>query len=153
VTLDFSIFFYTAVVRDTRCGHNDNRCDADAPLSSNLRLPRHVRPFTSSHIPAQYGLCRFRMHESPQVSNLAFAKTKQTDATSTVPDRVEVTMDKAFGQHPTGSTSGDSTTIFSTSEQMPHIVCESSKLSMAPESTWPLPAVSSSHGILQAQSV
>jgi hypothetical protein len=153
VTLDFSKNFYTAVVRDTRCGHNDNRCDADAPLSSNLRLLRRVRPFTFFPFPTQFCLCRFRVHENPQVSNLAFAKTKQTDATLPVPARVEVTMDEAFGQHPTGSTSGDSMTIFSTSEQMPRIVCDSSKLSMAPESTWPLPAVSSSHSILQAQSV
>jgi hypothetical protein len=87
------------------------------------------------------------MQESAQVSNLAFAKTKQTDA-STIPDRVEVTMHKAFGQHPTGSVSGgDSTTVFSTSKQMPHIVSDSSKLSLTPESTLPLPAVS------QAQSV
>ena len=49
-------------------------------------------------------------------------------------------MHKAFGQHPTGSTSGgDSTTIFSTSEQMPYTVGDSSKLSLALEST---PAVS-----------
>jgi len=75
-------------------------------------------------------------HESPQVSGLTFAKTKQTDAPSTVPDRVEVTMHKAFGQHPTSSTSGDSITIFSTKST---------------DST--LPAASSSHSIPQAQSV
>jgi hypothetical protein len=100
----------------------------------------------------------FRMHESPEVTNFAFAKTKQTDA-PTIPDRVEVAMHKAFAQHPTNSTSGDSTTIlsggghFSTSEQMPHIVCDSSKLSLVPDFTCPLPAVSSSHTISQAQSV
>jgi hypothetical protein len=88
------------------------------------------------------------------MSTLAYAKPKQTDAPSTVPDRVEVVMHKTFEQHSTGSTSGgDSTTIFSTSEQMPHIVGDSSKLNLAPESTWPLPAVSSSHSISQAQGV
>jgi len=92
------------------------------------------------------------MHESPQVSGLAFTKTKETGAPSTVPDRVEVVMHEAFGQHPKGSTSGcDSTTIFSTSEQMPHIIGDSSKLRLAPEST--LPAVSSSESIPQAPSV
>jgi len=69
------------------------------------------------------------MHESPQLSSLGFAKTKQTDAPSTVPDRVEVVMHKTFEQHSTGSTSGgDSTTIYSTT-------------------------VTSSHSIPQAQSV
>jgi hypothetical protein len=63
-------------------------------------------------------------------------------------------MHKAFGQHPTSSTSGDSITIFSTSEQIPHIIGDSSKLSLAPESTdSTLPAASSSHSIPQAQSV
>jgi hypothetical protein len=82
------------------------------------------------------------------VSSLAFAKTKQTDAPSTVPDRVEVAMHEAFGQHPKGSTSGgDSSTIFGTGEQMLHIIGDLSKLSLAPEST--LPAVSSSHSIAQ----
>jgi hypothetical protein len=62
------------------------------------------------------------------VSGLTFAKTKQTDATSIVPDRVEVTIHKTFGQDSKGSTSGgDSSTILSTGEQMPHFVCDSSK--------------------------
>ena len=86
------------------------------------------------------------------MGGLAFARTKQTDsdAPSNVPDRVEVTMHKALGQHPKGSTSyGDSNT-FSTSKQMPHIVCDSPKLSLP---SWPLPAVSSCNSIPQAQSV
>jgi hypothetical protein len=88
------------------------------------------------------------------VSSLGFAKTKQTDAPSTVPDRVEIAMHKTFGQHSTGSTcGGDSTTIFSTSEQMPHIVGDPSMLNLAPESTWPLPTVSSSRSIPQAEGV
>jgi hypothetical protein len=85
------------------------------------------------------------------MSNLSFAKTKQTDA-STIPGRVEVTMHKSFGQQPTVSMSGDST-IFSKNEQMPHVVCDLSNLGLAPESTCPLPPVSSSHSIPLAQSV
>ena len=87
-----------------------------------------------------------------RLSDLAFARTKQTDGPSTVPDRVELAV--AFGQHPKGSSNGgDSSTIFSTGEQMPHIVSNSSKLSRAPESKRPLPAVSSSLSIPEAQSV
>jgi hypothetical protein len=61
------------------------------------------------------------MHETLQVSGvsgLAFAKTKQSDATSTVPDRVEVTIHTAFEQYPIDLTNGgDSSTTFSTGEQ------------------------------------
>ncbi|KAN0103988.1 hypothetical protein V8E52_011418 [Russula decolorans] len=89
------------------------------------RMHRSLVNFASSDV----------VHGSPKISSLGFAKTKQTDAPSTIPDRVEVTIHKAFGQHPTSSTSGDSTTISST------------------KSTCPLPAVSSSHSISQAQSV
>ena len=144
--------FCTADFRDTRCDHNDNRSHADATLSSKLRLLRRVRPFTAFLFPAQYGLCHFRIHESPQVSGLTFAKIKQTDAPSTVTNRVEVTIHEAYGQHPKDSVNcDDSITIFSSNEQIPHITGDSSKLSLAPEST--LPAVSSSHSIPQAQSV
>jgi hypothetical protein len=124
-----SPFFCTAGLRDARCDHNDNRSHADAPLSSKFCLLRRVRPFTFIVFPAQYGLCRFRVHESAQLSDIAFTvtKTRQTDATSSVPNRVEVTMQNAFGQHPTGSTSGDSTTIFGESEQIliSFVICQS----------------------------
>ena len=52
------------------------------------------------------------------MSDLVFAKAKQTDTPSIVLDRVEVAMQ----QHPKLSTSyGDSSTIISTGEWMPHI--------------------------------
>ncbi|KAF8494698.1 hypothetical protein F5888DRAFT_1805422 [Russula emetica] len=92
------------------------------------RMHRSLVYFASSDV----------IHESSQMSIFSYAKTKQTDPPSTVPDRVEVTVHEAFGQHSTGSTSGgDSSefTIFSTSEQMPHIIGDSSRLSLAPEST------------------
>lgn len=61
------------------------------------------------------------MHETLQitgVSGLTFAKTKQSDPTSTVPDQVQVIMHEAFEQHPKDLTSGgDSSTTFSTGKQ------------------------------------
>ena len=42
-TLGFLSFFYTTVVRDTRCDHYDNRSHTDAPLSSELRFLRRRR--------------------------------------------------------------------------------------------------------------
>lgn len=77
------------------------------------------------------------MHESdgPQPSSLAFARSKQTNAPSIVPDsdRAEIVMgsDKAIGQHQADLTSGgDSTTVISTSKQIPHR-CDSSKLNFS----------------------
>ena len=82
------------------------------------------------------------------MTSLAFAKTKQTDALSTVPDQVEVTIHKTFGQHPIVSTSGDDpTTVFNISEWMPHVVVYSSKLSLAPDSTSLVPAVSQTQSV------
>lgn len=87
------------------------------------------------------------------MSDLVFAKAKQTDAPSTVLDRIEVTM----RQHPKLSTSyGDSSTIISTGERMLHIVGDSPELShgLVSESTRPLPAVFSPHSsIPEAHSV
>lgn len=52
------------------------------------------------------------------VGGLTFAKTKLSDPTSIVPDRVEVTMHKTFEQCPKDLMSGgDSSTTFSTGEQ------------------------------------
>ncbi|KAF8494699.1 hypothetical protein F5888DRAFT_1846223 [Russula emetica] len=111
---------------------------------ATTRMYRSLVNFASSDV----------IHESPKMSTLAYAKPKQTDAPSTVLDRIEVVTHKTFEQHSTGSTSGgDLTTIYTTSEQMPHIVGDPSKLNLSPESTWPLPAVSSSHSISEAQGV
>jgi len=93
---------------------------------ATTRMYRSLVNFASSDV----------IHESPKMSTLAYAKPKQTDAPSTVLDRIEVVTHKTFEQHSTGSTSGgDLTTIYTT------------------KSTWPLPAVSSSHSISEAQGV
>ncbi|KAI0281958.1 hypothetical protein BGY98DRAFT_931789 [Russula aff. rugulosa BPL654] len=85
------------------------------------RMHRSLVNFASSDVydssllsffPTQYSLCRFRKHESPKMSSLAFRETKWTDTPSTVPDRIEVVVHKAFGQHLTSSTNdSDSSSI------------------------------------------
>ena len=89
------------------------------------RMHRSLVDFASSDVydlsllsffPAQYGLCRFRIEESLKISNLAFPDTKCTDTPSTVPDRAEVVIHNAFGQHPKGSTNDNDSTIMITGE-------------------------------------
>jgi hypothetical protein len=148
----FLILVYATDVRDTGCDHNDNRCHADAPLSNRLRLLRCVRPSSLSLVfPADYCRCHLRAHESLQVSNLAFSKTKQTDTTPTTPDRVEVAVHGPFVlQHPTGTTNDSgSSTVISTSEQMPHVIGDPLKLNLASESTYPPPTTSLSSSVSQ----
>ncbi|KAN0103994.1 hypothetical protein V8E52_011424 [Russula decolorans] len=110
-------------------------------------------------------------HQNRQVSNLVFARTKQTDTTPTTLNRMEVTVHSVFEQHPTaqksdnyssdmsanekgspiGPTSDDDwSTIISTSEHMSHVVGDSSKLDPSQAFTHPLPTVSPSP---QAQNV
>jgi hypothetical protein len=170
----FLILFCTPGVGGSLSDPNGNRCYADAPLSDRLRLqaPRLVRSFFAFLSPrAQWDRCHFRKYQNLQVSNLVFARTKQTDATPTTLNRIEVTVHTAFEQHPTaqksddyssgtstnekGSPAGptsddDSSTIISTSENMSHIVGDSSKLDPSQASAHPPPTVSPSP---QAQSV
>jgi hypothetical protein len=135
--------------------------------------PPDLYVVSSLFVPAspQWDRCHFRKYQNLQVSNLVFARTKQTNATPSTQNRLEVTVHPAFEQHPTarksddhssdmstnekGSPTGprsddDSSTIISTSEHMSHIVGDSSKLDPSQASTHPLPTVSPSP---QAQSV
>jgi hypothetical protein len=111
-----------------------------------------------------------REYQNLQVSDLVFARTKQTDTTPTTLNRIEVTVPTAFERHPTAQKSGnyssdmttnekrsptgptsddDSSTIISPSEHMSHIG-DSSKLDPSQAFTHPLPTVSPSP---QAQNV
>ncbi|KAN0104003.1 hypothetical protein V8E52_011433, partial [Russula decolorans] len=109
-------------------------------------------------------------HQNRQVSNLVFARTKQTDTTPTTLNRIEVTVHTAFEQHstaqksddyssdmstdekgsPIGPTSDDDWSTIITSEQVSHVVGDSSKLDPSQAFTHPLPTVSPSP---QAQNV
>ncbi|KAI0281960.1 hypothetical protein BGY98DRAFT_1094571 [Russula aff. rugulosa BPL654] len=91
------------------------------------RMHRSLVDFASSDV----------IDESLKISSLAFPDTKCTDTPSTVPDRAEVVIHNAFGQHPTGSTNDSDSTI---------MIRES-------ESTWPPMTVSPFPSIPQAQSV
>ena len=125
--------FCITVVPGLQSDHTYYRCHADASLSSKfcLRVFRRVRHSSAPFLfPAQCSR-RFRAHRSPQVSNLTSSKTKRTDAPSTRLDRVEIAIHTAIEQHPTSSTKDDdSSTIISTSEQMPESIGHPSKVSL-----------------------
>ncbi|KAF8494700.1 hypothetical protein F5888DRAFT_1716127 [Russula emetica] len=56
-------------------------------------------------------------HQNVKVSNLVFARPKQTDTTPTTLNRIEVTVHTAFEQHPTAQKSDDCSSYMSTNEQ------------------------------------
>ncbi|KAF8494728.1 hypothetical protein F5888DRAFT_1805461 [Russula emetica] len=56
-------------------------------------------------------------HQNVKVSNLVFARPKQTDTTPTTLNRIEVTVHTAFEQHPTAQESDDYSSYMSTNEQ------------------------------------
>jgi hypothetical protein len=126
--------FCITVVRDPQSDHNYHRRHADASLSNKFRLRVFQRVRRSSIrfvFPAQCSRCRFRVHESPQVSNLTPPKTKRTDTPSSALDRVEISIHTAIERHATGSTTDDdSSTIISTSEQTPETIGHPSKVSL-----------------------
>ena len=83
--------------------------------------------FASFHFPTQCGRFHFRTHERLRWS--AFSKTKQTDSSPIAMNRIEVVVGKTIEQHPARSKSDDnSSIIISTSEQIPEIVVDLSKL-------------------------
>ena len=113
----------------------------------------------------------FREYQNLKVSNLVFARTKQTDTTPTTMNRIEVTVHTAFEQYPTAQKSDDYSsdmttnekgsqtgptsdddwpTIISTSEHVSHVVGDSSKLDPSQAFTHLLPTVSPSP---QAQNI
>jgi len=92
-------------------------------------------------------------HENRPLSSLVFSKTKRTDAAPTTQDRIKVSVNSAFEQRSTGSKNGgDSSTVFSTSEQIPQITGDPSMLEFTQASAHPLPTVSPSP-VLEAESV
>ena len=126
--------FCITVVRGLQSDHNHHRRHADASLSSKFRLRvfRRVRHFSIPFLfPAQCSRCRFRVYGSPQNNNLTSSKTKGTDTPSTALDRVEIAIHTAIEQNPTSSTKDDdSSTVISTSEQMPERIDHPSKVSL-----------------------
>jgi hypothetical protein len=96
-----------------------------------------------------------RTHENRPLSSLVFSKTKRRDTAPTTLDQIKVSMNRASEQRSTGSKNdGDSSTVFSTvtSEQIPQITGEPSKLDLTQASAHPLPTVSPSL-VLEAESV
>jgi hypothetical protein len=166
MTFDLLISFRPTVARDSLSDYNDYRCYADAPLSGRLCLQaRLVRKFFACPFPLLSGRCHFREHQNLHVSKLVFERTKQTDTTPTTLNGVELSVHTAFEQYPAIRKSGDyspdmstiekgfpsgttnddgSSPIISTSDDMPHIVGDSSKLDYSQASTHPLPTVSPS---------
>ena len=117
--------------------------------------------------PRSWDRYHFREYQNLQVSDLVFARTKQTDTTPTTStlNRIGVTIHTVFEQHPTARKSGDYSsdmttnekrsptgptsdddwsTIISTSEHMSHIVGDSSRLDPSQAFIQPLPTVSPS---------
>ena len=96
-----------------------------------------------------------RTHETRPLSSLVFSKTKRTDAALTTLDQIDVSVNslRAFEHRSTGSKNdGDSSTVFSTSEQIPQITGDPPKLDLTQVSVHPLPTVSLSP-VLEAESV
>jgi len=92
-------------------------------------------------------------HESRPLSSLVFSKTKRGDTALTTLDRMDASVNRAFEQRSTGSKNdGDSSTVFSTSEQIPRVTSDPPKLDLTQASAHPRPTVSPSP-VLEAESV
>ena len=94
-----------------------------------------------------------RTHDNRTLSSLVFSKTKRADTAPTTLDRIIVSFNKAFERRSTGSKNdGDSSMVFSTSEQMPQISSDPPKLDLTEASTHRLSIVSPSP-VPEAESV
>lgn len=96
--------------------------------------------FISLPLPTQHDQFRFRVHDTPP-DTLIFSKTKRSTPSAAL-DRIEVVVDTTFEQHPKGTKSqtrseDSSSIIINTSEHMPEIVVNLSKLNPTPGSTYP----------------
>jgi hypothetical protein len=94
-----------------------------------------------------------RTHENCAQMCLVFSKAKRrTDAVPITWDRISGTVSKVFDQRSTGSKNdGDTSIVFSTSEQIPQIAGDPSKLDLTQESAHPPPTVPSP--VFEAESV
>jgi hypothetical protein len=96
-----------------------------------------------------------RTHENCKLSNLVFSKAKQADTAASTLGQVRMSMNVAFEQHSTGSkNNGDLSTVLSTSENIPQLTGNPSKLmlDLTQASAYSLPTVSPSP-VLEAESV
>jgi hypothetical protein len=96
----------------------------------------------------------FRIHESRPLSSLVFSKTKRADTAPTTLDGItNASVNRVFEQCSTGSKNdGDSSIVFSTSEQIPQITGDPLNLYLTQASARPQPTVSPSP-VLEAESV
>ena len=85
-----------------------------------------------------------RTHESRPLSSLVFSKTKRRrDTVPTTLDGINVSVNRVFEQGSTGSKNdGDTSTVFSTSEKIPQMTGEPSKLDLTQASAHPQLTVS-----------
>ncbi len=83
-----------------------------------------------------------RAQENPQVSNLVFARPKQTGTTPSMLNWIEVTVHTSFDEHPTTQINDDGSSDISTNDQVSQISGDTSKLDLSQSSTPPLPTVS-----------
>ncbi len=84
------------------------------------------------------------------MSNLVFASNKQTDTTSAMLNRFEVTIHTAFEEQSTAQTSDDGSSDTSTNDQASQIAGGTSKLDISQSSTHPLSTVSPSPPLAQS---
>ena len=94
-----------------------------------------------------------RTHENCAQICLEFSKAKRrTDTVPTTRDRISGSVSKVFDQRSTGSKNdGDTSTVFSTSEQIPQIAGDPSKPDLTQESAHPPPTAPSP--VFEAESV
>jgi len=153
----FLIRFYVTVIQYALLDRDDNRCHADALFSDRLRLRvhrsvRHSPLHFFFHV--QCCLCHFRTHENRSLSILVFSKTKRTGtAKTTTLNGIKMSVNRAFEQRSSGSKNDPGlSTVFSTSEQIPQITGDPSKLDLTQASAHTLPVVSPSP-VFEAESV
>ena len=100
--LNFSCLSCNTDVPTPFCGHNDNCCHADAPLSNGLYIWVLGRVSYSSLISSSIQhLCHFSVHKNNFIKGLEFGTAKQPHVTPIPLNPMEISVRTVFEQHST----------------------------------------------------